>query len=153
MLFRRAVFGNVAPCGILKHCSKCCADNTRFYVQTGTGRRGRRPLHISKSGAKVFYTTMYGVRCPSRRVTEHRSPVGFTTLYQKTKKTDAPPVRPPSLSYLLTKILNVSVDTLCHDLSSVFTVLNIIDHSVLVFKCLVYREEMTHLIKNVLRQL
>ncbi len=62
-------------------------------------------------------------------------------------------VRPPSLSYLLAKILNVSVDTLCHDLSSVFTILNIIDHSVLVFKCLVYREEMTHLIKNVLRQL
>lgn len=69
------------------------------------------------------------------------------------KKADAPPVRPPSLSYLLAKILNVSVDTLCHDLSSVFTILNIIDHSVLVFKCLVYREEMTHLIKNVLRQL
>ena len=86
MLFRRAVFGNVAPCGILKHCSKCCADNTRFYVQTGTGRRGRRPLHISKSGAKVFYTTMYGVRCPSRRVTEHRSPAGFPTLYRKIRK-------------------------------------------------------------------
>ena len=90
MLFRRAVFGNVAPCAILKHCSKCCADNTRFYVQTGTGRRGRRPLHISKSGAKVFYTTMYGVRCPSRRVTEHRSPAGFPTLYQKTKKRTHP---------------------------------------------------------------
>ena len=101
MLFRRAVFGNVAPCGILKHCSKCCADNTRFYVQTSTGRRGRRPLHISKSGAKVFYTTMYGVRCPSRRVTEHRSPVGFTTLYQKTKKANAPRcVRQASVIYL-----------------------------------------------------
>ena len=101
MLFRRAVFGNVAPCGILKHCSKCCADNTRFYVQTGTGRRGRRPLHISKSGAKVFYTTMYGVRCPSRRVTEHRSPVGFTTLYQKTKKRTHPRcVRQASVIYL-----------------------------------------------------
>ena len=59
-------------------------------------------------------------------------------LVSENKKTDAPPVRPPSLSYLLAKILNVSVDTLCHDLSSVFTVLNIIDHSVLVFKCLVY---------------
>ena len=69
------------------------------------------------------------------------------------KKSGRTPVRPPSLSYLLAKILNVSVDTLCHDLSSVFTILNIIDHSVLVFKCLVYREEMTHLIKNVLRQL
>ncbi len=102
MLFRRAVFGNVAPCGILKHCSKCCADNTRFYVQTGTGRRGRRPLHISKSGAKVFYTTMYGVRCPSRRVTEHRSPVGFTTLYQKTKKSERTTqcVRQASVIYL-----------------------------------------------------
>ena len=48
-------------------------------------------------------------------------------------------MRPPSLSYLLAKILNVSVDTLCHDLSSMFTILNIIDNSVLVFKFPCYR--------------
>lgn len=71
------------------------------------------------------------------------------SAYKKSGRTG---VRPPSLSYLLAKILNVSVDTLCHDLSSVFTILNIIYNSVFVFKCLVYREEMTHLIKNVLRQ-
>lgn len=62
----------------------------------------------------------------------------YTICKNPHKKSERTPVRPPSLSYLLAKILNVSVDTLCHDLSSVFTVLNIIDHSVLVFKCLVY---------------
>ena len=28
------------------------------------------PLQILKSGGKMFYTTIYGVKCPSRRVTE-----------------------------------------------------------------------------------
>ena len=27
------------------------------------------PIQILKSGGKVFYTTIYGVKCPSRRVT------------------------------------------------------------------------------------
>ena len=43
------------------------------------------PYKFKKSGGKVFYTTIYGVKCPSRRVTGRPKVAPTNTLYEYRK--------------------------------------------------------------------
>ena len=58
-----------------------------------------------------------------------------------------------SFNYLLAKFFDVVFDARLDDILGFLLALHIVDHGVFVLQLLVYREEVAHLFKNVLRQL